>query len=149
MGGKPATWWIMLAAGIFAAAFLLKDFMDHGHAILAHAGYKGLLTSPTIHHKIGEALIGVILFMTALMRSIWTPERLIANLKASYPLMLVGAALNALAWFGSGLPATDFNKIDLVRTSGGRRDRRAAAADPLVWPVQGDPGASLSPLASR
>ncbi|AAK24101.1 hypothetical protein [Caulobacter vibrioides] len=114
MGGKPATWWIMLAAGIFAAAFLLKDFMDHGHAILAHAGYKGLLTSPTIHHKIGEALIGVILFMTALMRSIWTPERLIANLKASYPLMLVGAALNALAWFGSGLPATDFNKIWFV-----------------------------------
>lgn len=111
MGGKPANWWIMLAAGIFAAVFLLKDFMDHGHAILAHAGYKGLLTSPTIHHKIGEALIGVILFMTALMRSIWTPERLIANLKASYPLMLVGAALNALAWFGSGLPATDFNKV--------------------------------------
>ncbi|ATC31353.1 hypothetical protein CA606_02755 [Caulobacter vibrioides] len=111
MGGKPANWWIMLAAGVFAAVFLLNDFMDHGHAILAHAGPKGLLTSPTIHHKIGEALIGVILFMTALMRPIWTPERLIANLKASYPLMLVGAALNALAWFGSGLPATDFNKI--------------------------------------
>ena len=48
----------MLAAGIFAAAFLLKDFMDHGHAILAHAGPKGLLMSPTIHHKVGEALIG-------------------------------------------------------------------------------------------
>jgi hypothetical protein len=111
MGGKPTNWWIMLAAGVFAGAFLLKDFMDHGHAILAHAGYKGLLTSPTIHHKVGEALIGVILFMTALMRSIWPAERLIANLKASYPLMLVGAALNALAWFGSGLPATDFNKI--------------------------------------
>ena len=29
---------IMLAAGVFAAAFLLNDFMDHGHAILAHAG---------------------------------------------------------------------------------------------------------------
>ncbi len=111
MARKPANWWIMLAAGIFAAVFLLKDFMDHGHAILAHAGYKGLLTFPTIHHKVGEALIGVILFMTALMRTIWPAERLVANLKASYPLMLVGAALNALAWFGSGQPATDFNKI--------------------------------------
>lgn len=111
MGGKPTNWWIMLAAGIFAAVFLLKDFMDHGHAILAHAGPKGLLMSPTIHHKVGEALIGVILFTTALMRQVWTPERLVANLKGSYPLMLVGAALNALAWFGSGQPATDFNKI--------------------------------------
>lgn len=111
MARKPTNWWIMLAAGVFASVFLLKDFMDHGHAILAHAGPKGLLTSPTIHHKVGEALIGVILFMTALMRSIWPAERLIVNLKASYPLMLVGAALNALAWFGSGLPAADFNKI--------------------------------------
>jgi hypothetical protein len=111
MGGKPTSWWIMVAAGVFAAGFLLNDFMDHGHAILAHAGPRGLLLSPTIHHKVGEVLIGVILFTTALMRSIWPAERLIANLKASYPLMLVGAALNALAWFGSGQPATDFNKI--------------------------------------
>lgn len=114
MGGKPTNWWIMLGAGAFAAVFLLKDFMDHGHAILAHAGPRGLLLSPTIHHKVGEALLGVILFTTALMRQVWPAERLIANLKASYPLMLVGAALNALAWFGSGQPATDFNKIWFV-----------------------------------
>lgn len=111
MGDKPANWWIILAAGVLAGVFLLKDFVDHAHAILGHAGYRGLLTSPTIHHKVGEILVGAPLYMTALMRPVWPAERIIANLKSARPLLALGSALNVLAWVGSAAPASDFNKI--------------------------------------
>lgn len=111
MGGKPVKWWLMVVLGVLAAGVLFKELFDHGHAMLGHAGPYALLTSPTVHHKIGELLIASILFLTALMRNVWPAERLVANLKASRPLMFVGAVLNALAWFGSAAPASDFNKI--------------------------------------
>ena len=111
MGGKPASWWIMVGAGVLASGFLLKDFVEHAHAIAGHAGYQGLLTSPTMHHKVGEILVGAPLFMTALMRPVWPADRIIANLKSARPLLALGSALNLLAWVGSAAPPSDFNKI--------------------------------------
>lgn len=111
MGRKPTNWWIMVAAGLFAAAFLLKDFVLHAHIAFAKSGAIGLLMSSTMQHKVGELLIGAPLFMTALMRQVWPAERLLANLKAARPLMLIGSVLNILAWFGSLAPWTDVNRL--------------------------------------
>lgn len=111
MGAKPVNWWIMVAAGLFATTFLLKDFVVHAHLAFARNGAMGLLTSSTMQHKVGELLIGAPLFMTALMRQVWPAERLVANLKAAWPLMLIGSALNILAWLGSAAPWSDVNRL--------------------------------------
>jgi len=108
---KPLRFWIMLAAGAFAFTILMFSLTDYVHAYLGHAGPIGMLRAPVIQHKVGELLIAIPLFLTVLTGAIWSADRVAANLKGSWPLWGLGAALNLVAWAGSTLPWTDPNRL--------------------------------------
>jgi len=108
---KPLRFWIMLAAGAFAFTILMFSLTDYLHAYLGHAGPIGLLKAPIIQHKVGELLIAIPLFLTALTLSIWPAERVATNLRGAWPMWGLGAALNLLAWVGYSLPWTDANRL--------------------------------------
>ena len=98
---RRAAHWIVLVVGLVGAAWLLWTLGLTVGERAAYGGLSVLPTSPTIQHKIGLLLISAPLWATALTRAS-RPDRDAARILAKgWPVILIGAALNVVAWWNA------------------------------------------------
>ncbi|MDI6624599.1 MAG: hypothetical protein QME55_07700 [Brevundimonas sp.] len=104
--------WFMAAVGVLAGA-LLGWMLYLAVVEAASGGPVAIISNATVQHKVGELMIAVPLFLTALL-SRTHPYRSVANgLMRAWPITIVGAALNLLAWINTmeRAPWTELNRL--------------------------------------
>lgn len=104
--------WFMAVVGVVAGA-LLGWMLYLAVLEAASGGPVAIISNATVQHKVGELMIAVPLFLTALF-SRTQPHRSVANgLMRAWPITIVGAALNLLAWINTmeRAPWTELNRL--------------------------------------
>jgi hypothetical protein len=109
----PANFWVMAVAGLFGGAWLLAALVVEAAPVVERRGWAALPFDPTFQHKIGELMVAVPLFLTALFSPVWPIERLLTWVERTRLVTAIGAGLNLLAWATSGerQPWTDVFRI--------------------------------------
>ncbi len=112
MTKRELNFWFMAAAG--AAAGIVLGWMLYLAVVhAASGGLVAVVSDATVQHKVGELMIAVPLFLTALF-SRTQPYRSVAKgLMQAWPITIVGAALNLLAWINTmeRAPWTELNRL--------------------------------------
>lgn len=101
-------YWLLLIIGALGAAWILWTLGLAVGETAANDGLGGLPASPVIQHKIGELMIVGPLWLAALMQ---TTKPVSGFLLRTWPVALIGAGLNALAWWNALGPWTDLNRL--------------------------------------
>lgn len=104
--------WFMAVVGIAAGAVL--GWMLYLAVVEAAAsGPSAVMTSATVQHKMGELMIAIPLFLAALFTRVRDRRSVATGLMRAWPVTLVGAGLNLLAWFNTAeaAPWTEFNRL--------------------------------------
>jgi len=104
--------WFMAVVGIAAGA-LLGWMLYLAVVETAAGGPAAVLASATVQHKVGELMIAIPLFLTALFSRV-RPRRSVAKgLMRAWPVTIAGAGLNLLAWVNTveAAPWTEFNRL--------------------------------------
>ena len=112
MTKRKLNFWFMAVAGV-AAGIVLGWMLYLAVVNAASSGLVAVVSDATVQHKVGELMIAVPLFLTALF-SRTQPHRAVAKgLMAAWPITLVGAALNLLAWINTmdRAPWTELNRL--------------------------------------
>ncbi len=112
MSKTKLNFWFMAVVGVVAGGVL--GWMLYLAALeAASGGLVAIISNATVQHKVGELMIAVPLFLTALF-SRTHPHRSVAHaLMRAWPLTIVGAALNLLAWIDTmdRAPWTELNRL--------------------------------------
>lgn len=104
--------WFMAVVGVVAGGVL--EWMLY-LAVLeaASGGPVAIISNATVQHKVGELMIAVPLFLTALFSRTHSYLRVANALMLAWPLTIVGAAMNLLAWIDTmdRAPWTELNRL--------------------------------------
>lgn len=98
---RPGNFWVMVIAGLCGGGWLMFALISDAAVVVAQEGIGRLPFDPTFQHKVGELLVAVPLFLAALFSSIRPKGWIAHNLLLSWPVTIVGGALNAMAWMGT------------------------------------------------
>ncbi|MGV8928527.1 MAG: hypothetical protein ACOH1E_02145 [Brevundimonas sp.] len=103
--------WFMAVVGLAAGALL--GWTLYLAIVDAGPGGPEVLASATVQHKVGELMIAIPLFLTALFTRVRDHRSVAKGLMRAWPVTIVGAALNLLAWFNTieSAPWTEFNRL--------------------------------------
>lgn len=104
--------WFMAVVGI--AAGLLLGWMLYLAVVEASVrGPAGIAASATVQHKVGELMIAIPLFLTAMFVRVRPRSSVAKGLMRAWPVTIMGAGLNLLAWFNTieQAPWTEFNRL--------------------------------------
>ncbi len=112
MTKRMLNFWFMAVAGV-AAGVVLGWMLYLAVIKAASEGPVAVVSDATVQHKVGELMIAVPLFLTALL-SRTQPYRSVAKgLMQAWPITIAGAALNLLAWINTMdlAPWTEPNRL--------------------------------------
>ncbi len=99
MDKQKINFWVMTLIGIPAFIWLLVELARVFLEVTNRSGVSAVPLDGVIQHKIGELMVATPLFLILLLSNKWSKEKLIALIKRTQIVMIIGGLLNALAYF--------------------------------------------------